>query len=82
MTTFNRLASQRRSIQTITQPGIDAAWGIASESQSRDTDIIMAVQLYDDTQTGKIALVNALRDAVIGRFGPVTGRTILEMAGE
>lgn len=82
MTTYNRQDAQRASIRTITQPGLDAAWGLTPDTTTRETDLIMAVQMYDETQTGKLALVNELRAAVLGRFGPVAGRLILQQAGE
>jgi hypothetical protein len=79
---MDRQANQRAALARLTLNGADAAWGGEPAPTARQTDLIMAIQLYEDTDTAKIALVKELREAVIGRFGPVAGRTILQWAGE
>jgi hypothetical protein len=48
----------------------------------RQSDLMIALQAYGDTHTGKLALVHDLKAALVAQFGPVAGRTIAEMAGE
>lgn len=62
---MNRLASQRRSIQTITMGAIDEAWGLPRDVMA--TDLQQAMLPYRDHPT---ALVDEVARNLTAMFNP------------
>lgn len=78
---MDRRENQRAALARLTMGAVEAAW-TGEAVATRQTDLMLALQAYGDTQTAKLQLVADLRAALVNQFGPVAGRTIAEMAGE